>query len=263
MKAIYLTLIAAGLFAMPARGQTVHLAGAAYVAVNWQPVATSDSIRFDLDQDGISDLTFADRNYYPTGGSQPTRLLFTMRTLSAGTELATDTSEFDSAHRFAALAPIGRGLRWQRGSTYLAYVLTGNGGTGGRGFFRNGVTDYVVVRKQIAGAWKYWWFNISGRSGSVLSRVNFYGVSQTALSLANSPSPQADALQVYPNPATTGWQLSGTGRYEVFDGTGRQVCAGTVPAATTISSTGLPVGLYQLYFYPVAGGRIQRVLVRQ
>lgn len=261
MKAIFLTTIVASLVVISSQAQVVHPTGAAVVSVNWQSAAASDSIRFDLDQDGVPDLVFTDQNYYPTGASQPTRQYFMMRSTSPSTELGLDTLEFDSAHRFAALAPIGRGLRWESSNTYLAYVLIGNGGTGGRGFFRNGVTDYVVARKQVAGRWQYWWFNISGRSGGVPSRVNFYGTSQAPLSTASSQL--SDLLQIFPNPTTTNWQLTGKGRYELFDATGRRVRAEAAPATATISSEGLPAGLYQLRFYPTTGGCIRRSLVRQ
>lgn len=253
------------LLALPAvaAAQTVHPAGAALTALNWQPASNTDSVRVDVDGDNVADISFRENNYLPTGAGQPTRLFFTAAPLSPGSELALDSVEFDSSHRFLANDEIGRGLRWSTAGAFLAYTLVGNGGTGGRGFFRNGATGYVVLRKRTANSWTYWWFNVSGRSNGTASRVSFYGQSAgRVLSVPNFGAALA-AVQVFPNPASNDWQLAGNGSFQLFDNQGRLLQHGPVNTSATISTAALVPGMYLLQFRASTGTVSYQKLIRE
>ncbi|MBD2714470.1 T9SS type A sorting domain-containing protein [Microvirga sp. STR05] len=253
------------LLALPvmASAQTVHPAGAALTALNWQPASNTDSLRVDVDGDNVADIIFRENNYLPTGAGQPTRYFFTAAPLSPGAELALDSVEFDSAHRFLANDEIGRGLRWSTTGAYLAYTLLGNGGIGGRGFFRNGATGYVVLRKRVANSLNYWWFNVSGRTNGTVSQVYFYGQSAgRTLSFPNPGVAQA-AIQVFPNPASNGWHLTGNGSFRLYDSQSRLLQHGLVNASATVSTAALAPGMYLLQFRTATGVVSNQKLIRE
>jgi hypothetical protein len=244
-----------------ASAQVVHPAGAPTILLNWQPASTSDSVSVDVDGDAVVDVTFREANELAAGAGQATRYIFTAHTRSAGTELGLDSLEFASVRRFASAEPIRWGLRWTSSSSgYVAYTLIGNGGTGGLGFFRNGASGYVVVRKRIAGNWAYWWFNVTGRTSSTNSRVNFYGQSSTVLTAA--PSSSAAQIQLYPNPTTTSWYLVGHGSYQLADCHGNLVEAGTVKSSANVGRPGLAAGIYLLQFRANNGTIMRQKLVK-
>ena len=263
MKLRYVGCVAAALavVSVPRAGcQTVHPIGAPITSLNWQPNAATDSLRVDIDGDHVADVTFRHSSRPSGGQGQPSFETFSVRIPSGGAEVALDSVEYDSAHRFASGDLIRRGLRWG-GTGYLAYTVTGNGGVGGREFFRNGQLGYVAIRKNIAGRWSYWWLNITGRSAATSSTVSFYG--QSAATLAAAASRLMDKVPVFPNPTTDNWQLRGKGSYRLFDNTGRLVGQGDIPLAGIISGSHLAPGTYFLRFFSADGTNSQCVLTRE
>ncbi|MCC3157819.1 hypothetical protein LJ737_11270 [Hymenobacter sp. 15J16-1T3B] len=242
-------------------GQTVQPAGAPTTPINWQsPIYGSTSFTetfpLDLNGDGTADVGFSNVYTAAAGAGAPTLRTFTVSTRNAAVELATDSVEFDSAKRFQAGQLIRNGIRW--GSTgYVDYEVTGNGGTGGRGFFRDGVPGFVVVRMAVAGAWRYWWVQVESRS-SGNRRVNYYGASQ-GLPLAAAAPARRVALEAYPNPATTAWRVqpSYQGPYRLLDQLGRVVGQGQISSVQSqVPATALPPGRYCLELCNAPGVRV-------
>ena len=263
MKLRYVGRVAAALAVVSvprAQCQTVHPVGAPITSLNWRPNAATDSLRVDIDGDNVADVTFRHSSLPSGGQGQPSFETFSVRTPPGGAEVALDSVEYDSAHRFASGDLIRRGLRWG-GTGYLAYTVTGNGGVGGRGFFRNGQSGYVAIRKNIAGRWSYWWFNITGKSAANSSIVSFYG--QSVVVLAVAASRLIDKVPVFPNPTTNNWQLRGEGNYKLFDNTGRLVGQGGIQSAGLINGSHLAPGIYFLRFFSADGTISQCVLARE
>lgn len=246
----HLSTLAFVLGFVPALGQVVHPAGSPITSVNWYPVATStDSLSLDLDNDQVKDVTFAS-NYSYSAPSGPVRNIFSVTVNSKDVQLAIDSSEYDSAHRFRAGEVIRRGLRWDIKSGYLDYLLQGNGGIGGRGFFRDGQPGYVVVRKRLANnQWRYWWFHTaSQKDGQRQVQLDFYGSSLGTALAASPPAATASAL-AYPNPSSDSWLLptGSSGAYRVLDCTGRVVAQGQLlDNQPRIEGRQLAPGLYWL-----------------
>lgn len=233
------------------RAQIVHPAGAPTTTVNWQsPVSAAASFRtllpLDLNSDGNPDVVFTNDYVAPTGAGSPTRRTFTVNRLSLNVEVAVDSTEFDSAKRFQAGQIIRHGIRWGEAGGYLDYEIIGNGGTGGRGFFRDGVPGYVVARMAVGSAWHYWWIYVASRSNNT-RRVDYFGVSQEpALGVA---AVRPTELAVYPNPAATVWRVRTNyrGPFQLFDTTGRLATHGQIAAPeTALPAAALPAGLYHL-----------------
>ena len=263
MQSLYTSFISAALViaSVPiACGQTVHPTGATVINLNWQPSAATDSLRVDVDGDNVADIAFLHSSSPSGGQGQPSFETFSIQSRLSGVEIALDSVEFDSAHRFAAGNLIRLGLRWA-GNGYLAYTVTGNGGVGGRGFFRNGQSGYVAIRKRIAGRWSYWWFNITGKSPTNGSTVSFYG--QSAVVLSTAALRTADGAPVFPNPTADNWQLRGEGSYELFDNAGRLVDQGGMHNTGLINGKSLAPGIYFLHFFSADGTVSRRVLSRE
>lgn len=249
-------------------GQVVHADGTPVVSLNWQSdgrfgVSGTDSLVVDLDGDGSPDLTFIDSHDYSAGQGQPTSLKFSV-IVRLTVQVALDSAEYDSAHRYQVGEPIMRAVRWSddRSTAYIAYTIQGNGGTGGRGFFRDGQQGYVVVRKRSSGVWRYWWFNVKGRRyNDNMSYVNFYGSSAPVLTAA---SPAVARPAAFPNPTTAGWHIAGLGPYRLLDAIGRVQASGTLTSTTFINAEKLAAGLYLLLVGPLPDGtKTQQRLVRQ
>ena len=136
---------------------------------------------------------------------------------------------------------------------YLDYVLSGNGGVGGRGFFRDEQPGYVVARKQVSpGQWQYWWIHVTSKNSSKQAnqqpQVDFYG-SSLGSPLATAPQVARATALAYPNPSTDNWQLlpAGSGPYRLLDYTGRVVSEGQLAAGPNlIRGQYLAPGLYWL-----------------
>ncbi|RAK66701.1 hypothetical protein [Hymenobacter edaphi] len=247
-------------------GQTVQPTGAPTTPVNWQSPASggasfSDAYGLDLNGDGTADLGFTNVYTAPAGPGSPTMRTFVVGARHAAVELATDSVEFDSAKRLQAGQLIRHGIRW--GNTgYIDYELVGNGGVGGRGFFRDGAPGFVVARMAVAGRWQYWWIQVESRSGGN-RRVNYYGVSPERPLRVASPVGRV-ALQAYPNPATTAWQVqtSYQGPYRLLDQVGRVVRRGQLgPGEAQLPAAELPAGLYRLELSNALNARL--TLVKQ
>ncbi|RTQ53339.1 T9SS type A sorting domain-containing protein [Hymenobacter gummosus] len=234
-----------------AAAQTVQPAGAPTTPVGWtSPISASNSFStahpLDLNGDGTLDVAFANVYNAPTGGGSATLRSFSLATLHLNVEVAADSAEFDSAKRFQAGQLIRHGIRWG-GSSYLDYEVTGNGGTGGRGFFRDGVPGFVVARMAVGGTWQYWWIFVESRSNGN-RRVGYYGVS-AGLPLRTMASAHLPGLQAYPNPTASGWRVQTTyrGPYQLFDATGRVVAVGHISGPETVlPANSLKSGLYRL-----------------
>ncbi|MCI1189615.1 T9SS type A sorting domain-containing protein [Hymenobacter sp. DH14] len=261
LSASTLSTCAGLLTTFAAVGQVVHPASAPTVALNWQPAANPDALAIDVDGDAQPDLTFTDSNSYASTQGMPTIRTFYV-TPAVGLELALDSMEYDSAHRYQAGQPISRAVRWATNGGYVAYTVLGNGGLGGRGFFRDGQPGYVVIRKNTAGRWRYWWFNVKASYyGSGTSTVNFYG--QASQALAGAVRQAAAEVLVFPNPATTGWTLQGAARYQLLDATGRRLDSGVVTGTAFISSQALAPGMYLLELQQPNGACLYRKLIRE
>ncbi|MET4076097.1 T9SS type A sorting domain-containing protein [Hymenobacter sp. UYCo722] len=229
-----------------AHAQVVQPAGSVNVPVNWHPMAAADSVLVDVDGDAVPDVRFKNTNTSPTGQGMPSFTNFVAGTTArSSAEIAIDDNEFDSAHRFAAGDAIGPGLRWQRGSTYLAYIVTGNGGTGGRGFFRNNADGFVTIGKAVGNQMRYWWFYIGPRAAPGSEWVVYYSGSSVALA-AGTPGPPAAAIQAFPNPTTSHLALSGAAAYQLFDCQGRLQSSSFSVPVSAIDVNALPCGLYLL-----------------
>ncbi|WP_201987473.1 T9SS type A sorting domain-containing protein [Hymenobacter rubidus] len=268
----YLTFLANWLLAaLPAFSQTVNPAGAPVVTVGWQAVARNgastqtDSVRLDVDGDNVPDIAFRDDRSYATAQGQASTSGFVA--YARGTaELALDSANSftNDAHRFLAGEVIRYGLRWERSGGKIVFTITGNGGTGGNGLFWRGLTGYVVIRKLVAGAWRYWWVNVTGRDsvfGTINSSVNFYGGSMMALS-AGSPVPAA-SVQVFPNPTLSTWRLSVPMAYELYDNLGRQVGSSCGTRTGVVDATGLAAGTYLIVLQAADGLAIRRSLIKE
>lgn len=234
----------------PVLGQVVHPVGAATTRINWYPLAAStDSLSLDLDNDRVNDVTFS-VSYSAPLPYGPTRDIFSVAVKAKDVQLAVDSSEYDSVHRFQAGEVIKWGLRWDIKSGYLDEYLNGNGGIGGRGFFRYGRPGYVVVRKQLANnQWRYWWFHAaSEKDGLRQMQLDFYG-SSLGTALAASPRAAVASVLAYPNPSPDGWLLpaGSSGAYRVLDCTGRVVAQGQLLSSQPhIEGQQLAPGLYWL-----------------
>ena len=243
-------------------GQVVHPSGASVNSLNWQPMNNPDVLAIDVDGDSSPDIEFSDSNQYPNGAGQPTFHTFTVSPY-LNVELALDSAEYDSAHRYQSGQPLLRNARWSSRGGYVAYTVLGNGGLGGRGFFRDGQLGYVAVRKNVAGTWRYWWFNVQGRNYGVgTSVVNFYGQSATTVS-AVAFQQNAALLSAFPNPAVAGWTLQGFGHYQLVDATGRVLKVGTLKDTAYVDNQTLSPGLYWLLLQLPSGQWLRQPVVKQ
>ena len=110
------TLLLLILFSGAALGQIVHPAGAPISNVNWSltvpPGTYADSLALDLDGDQVSDAVFLVSNSVsPPYG--PSQYKFEVATRQRNVQIAADSSEDDSAHRFQDQDLIRKGLRWE------------------------------------------------------------------------------------------------------------------------------------------------------
>ncbi|MBC6696997.1 T9SS type A sorting domain-containing protein [Hymenobacter puniceus] len=115
----------------------------------------------------------------------------------------------------------------------------------------------------MANSWTYWWFNTSGRSNGIASRVNFYGQSAGPLLSVPNPDTAMETVHVFPNPASNGWRLAGNGSFWLFDNQGRLLQHGPVTTATTISTVALVPGMYLLQFRTSTGTISYQKLIRE
>jgi hypothetical protein len=262
MKIWYALLLAAS--PLVAHAQLIPASGPGDVLVNWRPTAAVDSLRLDVNGDGITDIRFT-RSYIASGGqSQPTLSYFNAYVgRNSGMEIAIDANEFDSVHRFVAGDQIGPGLLWQStGGGFLDYTITGNGGTGGRGFFRYNAAGFVVIRRNLGSQMRYWWFYIEPRLASANGNwISYYG--GTSVALAAGTPQQESLLQAYPNPATASWQLSVPTAYELYDNQGRQVDSSCGRRAQVVEARGLAAGTYLLVLRGADGAAIRRPLIKE
>ncbi|WP_400192318.1 T9SS type A sorting domain-containing protein [Hymenobacter sp. B81] len=237
------------------RAQVVHPLGAATWPVGWEsprlaPASLTAAARLDLDADGVDDVVFSNDIFVPPGPGTSTRT-FRLARLHPGFEIACDSFEFDSAERFQAGQLIAGGLSWQSGG-YLDYEVTGSGGTGGRGFFRDGVPGFVVARAAVAGRWRYWWIQVEPRfrtAAGEVRRVNYFGSSSGTVLAARPRGASPVLAEAYPNPSADSWQLRTDyrGPYYLFDALGRVRSQGQVTGReTVVPGNLLPAGLYHL-----------------
>lgn len=250
MKNLYLILLAISPFG--AAAQVVQSAGAANIPVNWRPAFASDSVQVDVTGDGRPDLSFT-ASVNPSGGQgQPSVSRFTVLVKSGSNlEVAINANEFDSAHRFLAGDRIGAGLIWRnRGGGYLDYTIQGNGGTGGRGFFRNNADGFVVFRQVTASQTRYWWFYVEPRLAAGSNWIGYYAGTAVALAAATAVAPAL--VDAFPNPATTAWSLSVPAAYSLFDSQGKLIRSSATPI-TSIDARTLPSGLYTVFMRTAKG----------
>lgn len=261
MKARYALLLAVAPLVAPA--QVIQPSGPGNVPLNWRPAAAIDSLLVDVNGDAIPDIKFT-RSSFPSGGmGQPSLSYFNAYVgRASGMEIAMDAAEFDSPHRFVVGDLIGTGLQWQgAGGGYLDYTVVGNGGTGGRGFFRNNASGFVVIRRNLGSQVRYWWFYIEPRTTAVGNWVGYYGGTSVALSAA-APSP-APTIQAFPNPATASWQLSAPAAYELYDQQGRHVGSSLSKPANGVDAGTLAPGAYWLVVPGSTGPATRRRLVKE
>ena len=242
---------------------TVHAqviqSGGATTPVSWRPAAVTDSLRIDVDGDAAPDLVFKTTATTPSGSGQPSFFWFTVYVARGSrAEMAIDANEFDSVHRFASGDAIGPGLLWQNGG-YLAYTVTGNGGTGGRGFFRSN-DGFIAIRKQVGNQMRYWWFYLGTRAAGT-DWVGYYA--GTAVALANHLATGTPPVLAYPNPAVTAVALSRPVAYELFDSRGALVSTSLDKPVTKIALEALPAGLYLLQTHSASGSVFRQKLVKQ
>ncbi|MFD2787802.1 T9SS type A sorting domain-containing protein [Hymenobacter rubripertinctus] len=244
-----------------AAGQVVSPPNSTVSILNWRPATNPDALAIDLDGDNIPDVTFTDSNTYPTGGGQPELHTFSVSPRSSA-QLALDSVEFDSAHRFAAGDGINRLVLWSSGGGYVAYTIQGNGGLGGRGFFRDGQTGFIVVRKSVANSgWRYWWINVQARTYGVgVSIINFYGQS-AANPLASVPR-QSVSFSVFPNPTIDGWFVDGNGQFTLLNVQGRVVASGQLANKQFLDGRDLVSGIYLLLLQRPDGSYQRQTLLR-
>ncbi|MDB5236799.1 MAG: hypothetical protein JWR44_3792 [Hymenobacter sp.] len=258
MKHWYTLLLVA--FALTAQAQVVQSTGAANVPLNWQPAAATDSLLVDVSGDGWPDIVFKSTNTPPTGQGMPSFTNFTA-SLKAGSgmAIAIDANEFDSVHRFVAGDPIGPGLLWQNGGGYLAYTVTGNGGTGGRGFFRFNADGFIVIRKNVGSQMRYWWFYIGPRSAPGAEWVLYYA--GTSMALAATAAVPAAPLLAFPNPSADHLTLSRPATYQLFDSQGRLLRSSPTTPVSVIEVGGLPSGSYQLITHGTDGNSTRQQIL--
>lgn len=257
MKIHYAFLLS--FLAFPAQAQRIQTGGAT-TQLNWRPAAAIDSLVVDVDGDAAPDVVFTSVSTSPSGPGLPSFFRFTA-SIKRGSiaEIAIDASEFDSAHRFVAGDVIGPGLLWQRGGGYLASTVTGNGGTGGRGFFRTN-DGFVAIRKQANNQLIYWWFYIGSRAAGT-DWVGYYA--GTSVALASHAATATPPTLAFPNPAATIVALSRPAIYKLFDSRGALVSASLHKPVSEIELQSLPVGLYLLQTYADDGKIIRQKLVKQ
>ncbi|MCC2548259.1 T9SS type A sorting domain-containing protein [Hymenobacter sp. BT175] len=260
-------------FSLKGWSQVVQPSGGAVTSLSWQsPVwgasSFTESSSLDLNADGTPDLRFTNNVFVPPGGSSATTRTFTVAAMQSSVEVACDSVEFDSAKRYQAGQTIRRGASWQP-SGYVDYVVQGNGGTGGRGFFRDGVAGAVVARLQVAGQWQYWWVQVEPRyaaQGTQYRRLVSFGQSPAPL-LATAGSRNTLAATIYPNPASSAWsvRVPGGSAYQLLDNLGRVVGTGKISESTEtmVPAASLPAGVYYLELRNGAGQPTRLRLLRQ
>jgi len=261
MKKLYALLLAVA--PMAASAQLVAQPGSApTVAVNWRPLVAIDSLEVDLTGDARPDVVFRSAAYASTGPGMPSQNYFMAGVKrNSNVELALDANEYDSAHRFQAGDVIGPGLLWQnQRSAFLDYTLIGNGGTGGRGFFRYNASGFVVFRQVAGSQTRYWWFFIEPRRAATDVWISYYGGSSVAL--AHTPGSAAPAVQAFPNPSTVGWTLSAPAAYRLLDCRGQVVSSQPSPT-TWVDGAPLRSGLYSLELLQADGSTVRRKLVKE
>lgn len=260
MKAFYapLLLLLPGL----AQAQTVQSAGAGNVPVNWRPAAAVDSLAVDVNGDAVADVVFTSANYPSGGAGQPSRTIFAAHAAAGSpTEVALDAAEFDSMHRYAPGDAVGAGVLWRRGGGYLDYVLTGNGSTGGRGFFRNHAAGFVAIRQATGSQMRYWWFYIEPRATTASVWISYYA--GAAVALPTAAGRQAPAPPAFPNPTASGWHLAKPASYTLFDAQGRCVRQSRPALMATVDAAGLPAGTYLLVLYDQQGHATRQKVVKE
>ncbi len=257
MKIGYALLLAT--LAFPVKAQRIQ-SGGATTQLNWRPTAATDSLVVDVDGDAAPDVVFTSVNTSPTGQGLPSFFRFTASIKrNSSTEIAIDANEYDSVHRFVAGDVIGPGLLWQRGGGYLASTVTGNGGTGGRGFFRTN-DGFVAIRKQTSNQLIYWWFYIGSRAAGT-DWVGYYA--GTSVALASYAAIGSPAVLAFPNPATNMVALSRLATYELFDSRGALVRTSARKPVAEIALETLPAGLYLLQTHSDNGEIIRQKIVKQ
>ena len=230
------------LLGLPSYSQVIR-SGSANVPVSWRPAALEDSLLVDVDGDKMPDVVFKTTTISSNGPSQPSSFRFTAGAArGSNAEVAIDAAEYDSAHRFIVGDSIGPGLLWQRGGGYLAYTITGNGGTGGRGFFRS-QEGFLAIRKRVGDQMRYWWFYLGTRSGNSDWVSYFAG---TTVVLGRPITAALPPISAFPNPAATIVNLSQPAHYELFDTRGQLVSTSRDKPVNSISLDALPSGLYLL-----------------
>ncbi len=219
----------------------------------------------DVDGNAQPDVVFKSTNVPSGGQGQPSTRTFRadVRTgRRAERKYAIDDKEFDSVHRFVAGDQIGPGLRWRNvGGGFLDYTITGNGGTGGRGFFRSNASGFVAFRKSTGGQMRYWWFYIEPRIAATDAWISYYA--GTSVVLATHSSQPAFAVLPYPNPTISCWKLLSAVKYQLFDGCGRLVSSVPDKPATLIQAERLPSGLYALPVYRNDGTVGRQAVVKE
>jgi hypothetical protein len=262
MKPFYFLLLALGPLA--AHGQIVQSMGAGNIVINWRPLAATDSLVLDIDGNVQPDVVFTSTNV--TSGSQGQASSRTFKAsvrAGSGVEIAIDDNEFDSVHRFVAGDLIGPGLRWQNtGGGFLDYAITGNGGTGGRGFFRFHASGFIAFRKNTGGQMRYWWFYIEPRLAATDTWVSYYAGTSVALATRGGLTP-AFTVFAYPNPTTSVWRLSSTVKYRLFDVRGRLVHKELHKPTDVVEAENLPPGIYSLLMYDANGAVGRQVVVKE
>lgn len=260
MKIWYALLLIAPLVV---QAQLITSPGPGDVPINWRPTANVDSLAVDVNGDAVADIRFT-RTYTPSGGpGQPTFSYFNAGTgKNSGMQIAMDANEFDSVHRFVAGDQIGPGLQWQSGGGYLDYTVVGNGGTGGRGFFRNNAAGFVVIRQNVGSQMRYWWFYVEPRLSPTSGNwVSYYG--STSVALASGSPVQAPSTQAFPNPTPTNWQLSAPMAYELYDNQGRQLSSSHGARTQIVGAGGLAAGTYLLVLQTAGGATFRRSLIKE
>lgn len=243
-------------------GQVIQSNGA-NTQLNWRPNTAADSLTVDVDGDAAPDIVFTNINTPAGGFGLPyfTRFVANIKRGNSA-EIALDANEFDSVHRFAAGDVIGPGLLWQRGGGFLAYTVTGNGGIGGRGFFRYNNDGFVTIRKRAGNQMRYWWFYIGTRAIAGTDWVSYYAGTSVALATRSSIGSEP-AIVAFPNPTTAHLSFSGAASYELFNCNGLRLSTSSGKLVSNISLEALPAGLYLLVMHIADGNTYRQMIVKQ
>lgn len=275
-----LPLLLLAALSLPARAQTVVLSAAwPRTPVGWQSVYSQparDTLRLDLNGDGQPDVQFS--NLAPASGPGNRVTDFSLALLDSAQELAAGA---DYCPDIPARYQVGDSIqppRWvsQRNiapgcPNWLAWTLTGSGGTSTHGLFRDLRPGYVVLRRRVPTGRQYTWLRIVPDTvlpgGSAHYRyLSAYG--QQTFSVNGLPSAlPAMPLRIYPTATVDYWKLvvPAGGHYELLDALGRVCAHGECRTdETRIAAAGLRPGTYWLHYWQSGAGRPRRVaLLRQ